>query len=269
MGRQMNYRLCGAALVLAAAGLVPAPASLAQEQPGDEGWTSLFNGRDLSGWETWLGRAPGQREALGLDNDPLHVFTVVDGAIRISGQVFGALTTVEEFENYHLRVEHRWGEQKWPPRLERPRDNGICYHGTGEHGAHQGFWMRSHQLQIQEGDTGDYWSQAGAIVDVEGVTEGNEVHYVPGEDFVTVARGRIVKRGDHERPHGEWNVIEVIAEGDRATHIVNGEVVLVLHRSRHLVDGREQPLTRGRIQLQSEGAEAWFRNIEIRPLEVE
>ena len=73
-------------------------------------WTRFFNGRDLTGWETFLGKPhasvdlPGPRDAkgehvnvVGVDTDPRRVFSVlsVDGrsAIRISGEIYGALTT--------------------------------------------------------------------------------------------------------------------------------------------------------------------------------
>jgi hypothetical protein len=70
----------------------------------------LFNGKDLTNFYTWLGR-PYQDPKLktkekpapfGKNNDPLKVVTVVDGAIRVSGEVFGCFTTEKEYENYHL-----------------------------------------------------------------------------------------------------------------------------------------------------------------------
>jgi hypothetical protein len=79
-------------------------------------WKPLFNGRDLAGWETWLGRphasvsgvdVPKDEKGaytgvVGLNNDPKKVFSVMteDGApaIRISGEIFGALTSTDEFE---------------------------------------------------------------------------------------------------------------------------------------------------------------------------
>jgi hypothetical protein len=87
-------------------------------------WTPLWNGRDLSGWDTYLGRphrssdVPGLQknakgeyvEPLGVNRDPRGVFSVVtaDGApaIRISGEVYGGLITRSEYENYHLRDRH-------------------------------------------------------------------------------------------------------------------------------------------------------------------
>src|SRR5438270_10396316 len=90
-------------------------------------WKSLFNGRALEGWDIWLGPKSGgysdpkqsHPRPLGLNNDPLGVFTVVEmegtPAIRVSGEVFGGITTQQEFDSIHMRVEYKWGEKKWPP----------------------------------------------------------------------------------------------------------------------------------------------------------
>ena len=58
--------------------------------------------------------------------------------------------------------------------------------------------------------------------------------------------------------------MEVIARGTSITHIVNGNVVLRATNSRQVIDGKEVPLTRGKIQFQSEGAEVFYRKIEIK-----
>ena len=98
---------------------------------------SLFNGRDLAGWETWLGKpnkaieVPGLEKnaqgeyagPAGLNKDPKGVFSVVevDGkpTLRLSGEIWGALTTVDEFENFHFKIEQKWGTKKWPPQIGR------------------------------------------------------------------------------------------------------------------------------------------------------
>ncbi|MGV3519822.1 3-keto-disaccharide hydrolase [Luteitalea sp.] len=174
-----------AALRLLAASLLP-PASQTRAARGaaPDAWTPLFNGRDLSGWQTFLGRphpstevaglaraADGTyAEVVGLNRDPRGVFSVVtlEGrpAIRISGEIYGGLITQADYENYHLRLQFRWGETRWPPRPLAPRDTGCCYHSTGPLGASYGFWMRSFEFQIQEGDVGDFYSLDGVIVDV-------------------------------------------------------------------------------------------------------
>ena len=94
---------------------------------------SLFNGKDLSGWYTYqrkpeptstvegLKMENGQYvEPIGLNRDPLQVFTVVEAdgepAIRISGEVFGILVTHQEYENYHLSMEVKFRFNRKEPR---------------------------------------------------------------------------------------------------------------------------------------------------------
>jgi hypothetical protein len=241
-----------------------------------ERWRDLFNGRDLAGWETWLGKPHEQSVAIGLNRDPVNVFSVVqaDGApaIRISGQIYGGLITREEHENYHLRFEFKWGDRRWPPRENAVRDSGCCYHSIGPNDASYGFWMKSFEFQIQEGDCGDFYSLAGVIVDVEGVAKNPEdaksdVLFAKGAPRLVGTRRRIVKAADYEKPRGEWNVMELYTLGGTSVHVVNGRAVMVLTNLRHLVDAREAPLTKGPIQFQSEGAEVFYRNIGIRPIE--
>ena len=79
--------------------------------------------------------------ALGLNNDIKNVFSVIkeDGELilKITGEIYGGLTTKASYENYHLSVMFKWGDKKWEPRLEDLRDSGILYHAHGDHGS---FW---------------------------------------------------------------------------------------------------------------------------------
>jgi 3-keto-disaccharide hydrolase len=262
-------------LALAVAMLVPALAPWASAQEKN-GWIPLFNGKNLDGWDTWLGRPNKEKDVVGLNTDPKMVYTVVEAdgkpAIRISGEIWGAITTKEEFENYHLKLEFKWGEKRWPPREKAVRDSGLLYHCVGKHGAAGSFWMRSQELQIQEKDCGDYWSVDDAIVDVEGVRPAGKgaITYKKGGDKFTVPSkdtgSRIIKSPDNEKPAGQWNTIEMIAVGGTSVHIVNGKVNMILTNSRQLVDKKETPLTRGKVQIQSEGAEVFYRNIAYRKL---
>ena len=66
---------------------------------------------------------------MGLNNDPLKVFSVkeIDGEsiLCITGEIYGGLTTRQEFENYHLSLQFRWGDKKWAPRENKKRDSGL------------------------------------------------------------------------------------------------------------------------------------------------
>src|SRR5262249_14289900 len=76
----------------------------------------------------------------------------------------------------------------------------------------------------------------------------------------------ILNGDDNEKPRGRWNKLELICVGQTGVHVVNGTVNLVLTNIRRVVDGKEEPVSRGRIQLQSEGAEVYYRNIRLRPI---
>ena len=82
-------------------------------------WTQLFNGKNLSGWDTYLGPPlddAGKKMSdipVGLNKDPKQVFSVVDEnggkVIRISGESWGGISTRKEYENFHPQLKFKWG----------------------------------------------------------------------------------------------------------------------------------------------------------------
>jgi hypothetical protein len=246
-----------------------------------EKWRNLFNGKDLSGWDTYLGPdydtllKKRNSDPIGLNNDPAGVFTVVnlegEKMIRISGENFGGISTKEEFENFHLQLQFRWGTLKWYPRKNGKRDSGIMYYAVGPHGADGGNWMRSQELQIQEGDCGDCWACAGAVYDATVLKEQNNYIYSDTGKLVTFSNvspdgRRCIKSADGEKPSGEWNTVDLWCFEGKSIHAVNGVINMVIQNSRQTDSGKEIPLTKGKIQIQSEGAEVFYRNIRIAPI---
>jgi hypothetical protein len=255
-----------------------------------EKWTPLFNGHDLAGWDTWLGKTPASviptlpkdakanaAEPIGLNRDPLGVFTVVsvDGqpAIHITGQIFGGMSTKEEYGNYRLRLQFKWGEKKWPPR-EKPetqRDSGLLYHVHSGWNYNGKTWPRSPELQIQERDIGDLFAidcqmtvLARRIDPTKRLFQYDPQAGTPTDFLEQPPNGnRCIRLEDYEKPHGEWNTVELVCFGDQSIHIVNGKVVMRLSQARRLDGPTPAPLTRGKILLQSEGAEIYYRNIEV------
>src|SRR6267143_6592214 len=61
----------------------------------------------------------------GVDKDPDQVFTLANGALRISGQHYGYLATKRNYQNYRLVAEFKWDEKIWPPRLNNACDSGV------------------------------------------------------------------------------------------------------------------------------------------------
>jgi hypothetical protein len=66
-----------------------------------------------------------------------------------------------------------------------------------------------------------------------------------------------------------WNTVEVKIRGDSAVHIINGQTNHMVFGMARMVDGQWQPLTKGRIALQAEFSEVFYRNIEVRPAPTE
>ncbi len=90
-----------------------------EKHPG-QATVQLFNGKNLDGWYTFL-------KEKGRDNDPNKVFTVQKGLLTISGQEFGCITTNNEYENYKLVVEFKWGKTTFTPRTDKARDSELFY----------------------------------------------------------------------------------------------------------------------------------------------
>ncbi len=124
-------------------------------------------------------------------------------------------------------------------------------------------WPRSVEFQIKEGETGDFWMTDGAaLTGADGVrvtgpvgTSKNIGHIGKGPTENTL--GFRNSSGEMERPHGEWNTLEVVVEDKVIRQYVNGKLANV---------GTDPFPTEGKLLFQSEGAEIYFRGIEIAPL---
>lgn len=235
-------------------------------------WQPLFNGQDLEGWETWVGPLENDSVPVGLNKDPLNLFSVVelDGekVIRISGEINASLATKEEFENYHLTMEFKWGDElftRW--------NSGLLYHSYGDFGAGLGVWMSAHELQLMTGNIGDSYRMGKSYCEIPMIKndEGKFVYSKDGEQKPSIpdTETRIVaKNGDHEKPAGEWNTVELYCFGRTSVHVVNGIANMVNYNSgKFLGDGKTEPLTKGKIQFQSEGGELFIKNIKIKPIQ--
>lgn len=260
------------------------------EKSDDNEWISLWNGNDFSGWHTYLGTpyqietdsSGNSIEPFGVDNDPLEVISIAneDGsnAIRISGVAWGMIYTEQDYSDYHLKLKVKWGDDRHPPREAERRDSGLLYHGFGAPGSAYN-WMSSQELQIQEGDIGDYWPVGDVKIDIPSVPKDSTYYiYEEAGDLRTyyfadiletavddsLSKRRVFKSFDAERPHGEWNEVELIAYGDSSIHIVNGKVVMRLYNSRTMTDKRT--LNAGKIILQSEGAEVFYKDIYLKSI---
>ncbi|MDO5552831.1 MAG: DUF1080 domain-containing protein [Planctomycetia bacterium] len=233
---------------------------------------SLFNGKNLDGWSVWV-------RDRGLNNDPKGVFTVADGMIRVSGEEYGGITTDESFSNYRISLEFKWGDETWGSRKNAAKDSGLLIHSFGKDGQFGGIWMLSVEANIVQGGMGDFWIVGGKEDGICGTCKvrktKNGMIFDPGKgELVTITENgagcfrnlywdenwtdTLDVRGvnDVDTQDG-WTKMEVVAEGKTMKVYVNGKFV------NEVTDLNRD---NGRIQLQSEGAEIFFRNVTIESL---
>lgn len=244
-------RQLAATALLAALALLPsAQAQIAIPPHGPA--LVLFNGKDLAGFDTFL-------RDRGLNSDPNHVFAVENGILHVSGHEFGYVITRASFHDFYLRAEFKWGEGTFGERAGQARDSGILFNIQGE----QKVWPRSVEFQITEGGTGDFWMTDGAALTGPG---GKRVTGPPGSALKIDRIGKTAMKNvvgfrdpvnEYEKPHGEWNVLELVTQGDRVLQYVNGRLAN---------QGTHPFPAQGKILFQSEGAEIFFRNMTLSPL---
>lgn len=206
----------------------------------------LFDGKNLKHFDTFL-------RDKGFNSDPEGVFRVENGVVHVSGKEYGYFITKEDYGDYYLRLEFKWGDATYAPREGKARDAGILYHVVGENKV----WPRSLEFQMIEGGTGDILVVGGGSLTVNGETKTRGRFDRFGKGPWQDIAGYRDPRNELEKPHGEWNLIEMIADGGHVKYWVNGKVAN---------EGSGAAVTRGRILFQSEGAEVFYRNIELRPL---
>jgi hypothetical protein len=212
----------------------------------------LFDGKDLSQFDTFL-------KGRGLNSDPEHVFSVENGTVHVSGKEMGYIITKQPYHRFYLRAEFKWGEGTFGEREGKARDSGILYNIQGE----QKVWPRSLEFQINEGETGDFWLTDGAALTT---AEGKRLTGPPGGavNVPHIGKGPMQNvtgfrnsSGELEKPHGEWNVLELVVDGNSVKQYVNGT----------LANTGTDPFPKdGKVLFQSEGAEVYFRKMKLYPL---
>jgi len=229
-------------------------------------WQPLFNGENLTGWDTWVGPIADGEEPVGLNKDPLTLFSVVeiDGekVIRISGEVNASIATKEEFENYHLIMEFKWGDEVF-----KTYNSGLLYHSYGDFGVGLGVWMSSHELQLWTGNIGDSYRMGKSYCEIPMIKNdaGKYVYSKNGETKPSIPETDtkiIAKDADYENAHGKWNTIELYCLGTTSVHVVNGKVNMVNYNSgKYIGEGNIEPLSKGKIQRTSRASRRTFRTL--------
>lgn len=237
----------------------------------------LFDGKTLGDCYTFLKDTKYE--------DPRRVFRVTDGKLHFTGDGLGSLITNQEYRDYHLVLEFKWGDKVYAPRTDRAKDSGLLIHSRGADGGYDGTWMPSIEVQIIEGGMGDYilvtgLDKDGGQVPISLTCESDrdrdkEVIWKAGgkrETFDLKNRKRINWFGrdpdwadklgfrgkdDIDHAQTEWTRFDVICDGGHVQNYVNGTLVN---------EAFEVVPNAGRIQLQVELAEIYFRRWELYPV---
>jgi hypothetical protein len=221
----MTFHKTAAVLALALFATLAVPGFLCVAEDTEQGWCSLFNGKDLDGWRFHLGKE-------GAQND--GTFTVKDGVLVCSGKPSGYMYTEESFSSYTLEFELAF---KRPEGLKKDSDfrgNSGCLIHVAEENA-LGVWPRSVEVQGMN-------RQLGLILPIP-----RSLQCTRTFDKEASAKAR--------KPIGEFNKVEIEVKGGDMTIKLNGTVVSTVG---------ECELTEGPIGFQSEGVETHWRNIRIR-----
>jgi hypothetical protein len=209
-------------------------------QKAEEGFTSIFNGKDLTGW------VYGSRR--GAENKSGRGYQVENGVIYSTVEDGGNLYTEKEYADFVLRFEFRLTENANNGiGIRAPLDADAAYAGI--------------EIQVLDDSGSKYTNLRPAQY------HGSIYDMVPA------------KRG-FQKPVGEWNSEEITARGRQITVRLNGativdanlddvkdEATLAKHRDLSRPEGsRGIANTKGHIGLLGHGARVEFRNFRIKEL---
>jgi len=244
---QMRTTMMASAVVLLAAGLSVSLLAQPKAPAAPAGFTSLFNGKDLSGWRGRPGGGgvfspyveakftPEERAAKQAEwNADRDKHWSVDAA---TGEL------VSDGHGVHLATEKAYGDFEflvdW--KLTQP-------------GGDSGIYLRDFpQVQIWDPNSAKD-RKSGADKGSGGLWNNNPDN--PGRWPLTLA----------DKPIGEWNSMKVTMVGTRVWVTLNGTPVVVGQVLDNFFDRSQPVLPTGSIELQTHGSEVRFRNIAVREI---
>jgi hypothetical protein len=230
----------------------------------------VFNGKNLNNWDIFIGSALKGFDELKNQANPEHVFSVVekDGEtlLRVSGDVNASLATKTAYENYHFRLEYKWGE-----KVYTTQNSGLLYHSFGPFGTGLETWMSSVECQLMTENLGDAYMMGDSYAEISVNKDDDRYVFACGSKVLPFGNeqsgGKIARKIiDNEKAAGEWNVVDIYVVGQRSVHVVNGMKVMECNNIGKIINGKVQPVTKGKIQIQSEGSEMFIRKAEIRKI---
>ena len=191
--------------------------------------TLLLAKDDLNAWTCYLADP---------DTRMRDVWQIEDKVLVCKGTPLGYLYTKKDYHDFRLKLEWRWPPEK------KPGKGGILIRMTGPHK----IWPKSLEAQINAGDAGDFWGLDGYELSGDAA----RIRTLNHDTFGKLTN--LKKTQTLEKPAGQWNTYEIVAQGEIVTLTINGEEVNRATRC------TAEP---GKICLTSEGDEIHFRNISL------
>jgi hypothetical protein len=241
-GERIMYRI-GLSAALALLCILPFLHGADNKPP--EGFTALFNGKDLSGWQAAI--AINKRQKMNADelaaaqkkaNDAVLPHWIVEDGVLINDGKGDNLATVKEFGNIELMLD-------W--KIEPKGDSGVYLRGFP-------------QVQIWDSDALDpkkymleYGKGSGALWNNR-----------KKEDKVPLKKA--------DKAPGEWNSFHIVMKGDKVTVKLNGELVVDNVALDNIYEQGKPLPARGPIELQRHPKQdgtlgkLWFKNIYVKEL---
>ncbi len=202
--------------------------------PSDEGFKSMFNGKDLSGWqglvENPVVRSKMRRVDLERSQAEANMmvpsnWSVKDGCIWFNGKG-NNLCSVVEYGDFEMLVD-------W--KITKDGDSGIYLRGTP-------------QVQIWDTSRTDVGAQVGS-----GGLYNNQVNM-----------SKPLKVADNQV--GEWNTFRILMVGEKVSVWLNGELVVDNVTLENYWDRKIPIFPKGPIELQAHGTDLAFRDIYVREI---
>ena len=221
-----------------------------QKAPPESGMKTIFNGKDLTGW----------------DGDP-KLWSVKDGAIR--GE-----TTAENKANGNTFIIWNEGtlgdfELRLSFRVSTANNSGIQYRSKHITDNVRNDWVvRGYQHEIRNSDK--LPNVAGFIYDEGGLTGGRGRVCLVGEKAVWEGKkkevtGKLIDEAGFAELFkvDDWNDVVIIAKGNHIQHYMNGRLIL------DFTDKADLALSEGILALQLHaGSPMWaeFKDIRVKDL---
>lgn len=210
-------------------------------RPSNDGWITLFNGKDLSKWHSY-----GHSNVVGgwkIENGAIHL----DPKSKKEGEG-GDLTTNDEFDNYDLKLE-------W--KISPKGNSGIIFFIHEDTTQYHQTYSTGPEMQV---------------VDNEGHPDGHIIKHKAGDLYDLISSSK-----EAQKPVGEWNAVEIKSLNGKLDLYLNGVNVVsttmwdnnwkqLIANSKFATWPGFGTYKKGKISLQDHGDEVWYRNVKIKKL---